>query len=264
MSTAVPVLMYHHISPLPGLVTISPGRFRGQMRWLARHGYTSLSAAGFAAFLDGAPTPEKSVLITFDDGWLDNWLHAHPVLAEFGLRAMLFAVTGWIGEGPARDDAPLLGHRDGKAAIAAGLADGAMLRWSEVEAMEAAGTFECHSHTHSHARWDRQMPPGAARDDALAADLARSRDVLASRVGRSSSHLCWPQGHYDDDYVRVARAAGFDHLYTTENRPALPGVDPLHIGRQVIKDKGDIWFGSRVFLWRHPGLAGLYARMKGA
>lgn len=263
MSVAVPVLMYHHVSPAPGLVTILPERYRAQMAWLANNGYRSLTAGQFAAFLAGAPTPAKSVLITFDDGWLDNWIHAHPILAEFGLHAVLFAVTGWIGNGPARGTAPPLDHRNGKAAIAAGRTDDAMLRWSEIEAMAAAGTFECHSHTHSHTRWDRQMPPGPARDEALAADLASSRETLARRLGCTSSHLCWPQGYYDEDHIRVARAAGFSHLYTTENRPSWPGADPLRIGRQVGKDKGAFWFGSRMHLYSSPILGRLYSRLRG-
>lgn len=263
MTQAVPVLMYHHVSPHPGLVTVSPEHFRAQMAWLARHGYRGLTAEEFAGFIKGAPTPPKSVLITFDDGWLDNWVHAHPVLAEFDLHAMLFLITGWIGDGPVRGpDAPLGDHRAGKAAVADGRTDDAMLRWSEIEAMERAGTFECHCHTHSHRRWDKELPAGAGRDEALAADLAQSRAALAARLGRTDPHLCWPQGHYDADYVRVARAAGFAHLYTTENRINIPGADPLAIGRQVVKDKGPAWFGSHVGLWRRPLLARLYSGMK--
>jgi len=263
VSGGLPVLMYHHVSPAPGLVTVSPENFRAQMSWLARHSYTGLSAQGLVDFLAGRQVAEKSVVITFDDGWRDNWTHAHPVLKEFGLHALLFLVTGWVGEGATRGDAPALGHRACKAAVAEGHGDDAVLRWSEVEAMEAAGTFETHSHTHSHTRWDKTLPAGPARDQALAEDLAASRDTLATRLGRHDPHLCWPQGYYDADYIRVAQAAGFSHLYTTEHRVAEPGSDPLRIGRQVVKDKSGLWFGTRMALWRHPALAGFYEAVKG-
>lgn len=263
MSRGLPVLMYHHVSPAPGLVTVSPENFRAQMAWLARRGYTGVGAAAVANFLAGRPLPEKSIVISFDDGWHDNWTYAHPVLQEFGLHALLFLVTGWVGEGAPRGDAPVLDHRACKAAVAEGRSDDAVLRWSEVEAMEAAGSFEVHSHTHTHARWDKQLPAGNARDQALAEDLAASRDALASRLGRRDPHLCWPQGYYDTDYIRVAQAAGFSHLYTTEHRIAEPGSDPLRIGRQVVKDKGGLWFGTRLALWRRPALAGFYEAVKG-
>jgi len=265
VSGGLPVLMYHHVSPAPGLVTVSPENFRAQMSWLARHGYTGLSAQGLVDFLAGRPVADKSVVITFDDGWRDNWTYAHPVLQEFGLRALLFLVTGWVGEGAARSDVPTtaLDHRACKAAVAEGRHDDAVLRWSEVEAMAAAGTFEAHSHTHIHTRWDKTLPAGPGRDQALADDLTTSRQALACRLGRNDAHLCWPQGYYDADYIRVAQAAGFSHLHTTENRINVAGADPLRIGRQVVKDKGGLWFGSRMALWRRPALAGFYEAVKG-
>ena len=178
--------MYHHVSPAPGLVTVSPATFRAQMSWLARHGYRSVGADDLAAFLEGQALPAKSVMITFDDGYLDNWVHAHPVLAELGLSATLFVVTGWLGDGPVR---PYAGQRETPPAcpdhrtcmerIRADAADEVMLRWSEVEAMRAAGTFEFHSHTHTHTRWDKQVADPAERDRRLGADL------LLSQIGRA-------------------------------------------------------------------------------
>ena len=101
----VPVLMYHHVTPAGGMIAATPDVFEDQIARLARAGYQSLSADQFAACLAGAPVPERSVLITFDDGYLNNWVHAHPVLARHGMRAVLFIITGWIGDGPVRPHA---------------------------------------------------------------------------------------------------------------------------------------------------------------
>lgn len=101
-SRVVPVLMYHHISPSPGLVTVSPDHFAAQMHWLKRHGYTALTLDALAGFLAGEPVPDKSVVITFDDGYVDNWVHAHPVLQATGLHAVLFVITRWLTDGPVR------------------------------------------------------------------------------------------------------------------------------------------------------------------
>lgn len=259
---ALPILMYHHVSPSPGLVTVAPDTFRAHVAALARAGWRSAGLAEVEGFFRGAGLPAKTCVITFDDGYLDNFVHAHPVLAEFGMTAVLFLVTGWVGDGPVRaGGAPTPDHSDCKRRIAAGAADEVIVRWSEVEAMAAAGTFEFHSHTHSHTRWDRQVDAGAARQDALAADLRASRRALDTRLGRASRHLCWPQGYYDEDYIRVARQVGFDHLYTTETRINTPAADTLRIGRFVTKEKPGEWLLSRTRLYARPWLGRLYARL---
>lgn len=267
-SQPLPVLMYHHISPKPGLVTCSPENFRAQMQWLATNGWTTLSTAAFAEAVASGQVPKKSVLVTFDDGYLDNWVYAHPVLQEFGQQATVFLITGWIGEGAQRPHAGQSGvpdvptHKQAMAAAAEGKLDDAFLRWSEVEAMRAAGTVEFHSHTHSHTRWDRKIADQAERDTALAEDLVASRATLAARLGEASPHLCWPQGYYDAAYQRVARAAGFTHLYTTEHGVARRDVDPARIPRLVAKDKPAGWFGRRMGIYGNPLLSALYLGLK--
>lgn len=264
----LPVLMYHHISPKPGLVTCSPENFRAQMEWLAKNGWKTLSTAAFAEALATGQIPRKSVLITFDDGYLDNWVYAHPVLQEFGQQATLFLITGWIGDGPVRPQAGQSGlpdvpnHKAAMAAAANGQLDTAFLRWSEVDAMRADGTFDFHSHTHSHTRWDRTVADQAARDAALAADLATSRATLSVRLGDVSPHLCWPQGYFDTAYQRVAKEAGFTHLYTTEPGVVRRDVDLARIPRLVVKDKPAAWFGQRLGLYGRPLLSALYLGLK--
>lgn len=260
---ALPVMMYHHVSPAPGLVTVSPAAFRAQIGALAKAGWRGAGLAEVERFLRGEPLPDKTCVITFDDGYLDNFLHAHPVLAEFGMTAVLFVVTGWLGDGAARGaGAPIPDHNECKRRIAAGDADSVMLRWSEVEAMRAAGTFEFHSHTHTHTRWDRKISDPAARRAALAEDLGHSRQTLAERLGQCSRHLCWPQGYYDQDYLRVAGDAGFDHLYTTEVRVNTPATSSRRIGRFVTKEKPGEWLVSRTRLYSRPWLGALYSKFR--
>lgn len=259
----LPVLMYHHVSPKPGLVTCSPENFRAQMRWLAENGWKTLSTADFSAALAAGSWPKKSVLVTFDDGYLDNWVHAHPVLAEFGQRATIFLITGWIGDGLARTGMPdVPTHKQAMAAAAEGKLDAAFMRWSEVEAMRAAGTADFHSHTHTHTRWDRKIADQAARDAALAEDLAASRATLAARLGEATPHLCWPQGYFDAAYQRIAREAGFSHLYTTEHGVVRAGCDAARLPRLVAKDRGASWFGRRMSIYGRPWLSALYLGLK--
>ena len=257
-ASALPVLMYHHVSPAPGLVTVSPQTFHAHISGLARRGYRSIGCDDLAAFLAGKPLPEKSVMITFDDGYLDNYVHAHPVLQAFGFKSVLFLITGRIGEGAPRPNGATPDHRSCMASIKTGHADDVMLRWSEVEAMRTAGSFEFHSHTHSHTRWDREIADQAERDVRLAADLQQSRDTLNAHLGNASSHLCWPQGYYDNNYQQVAKRAGFDYFYTVGKGTCTTTSDPQRIPRVVAKDKPGNWLPMRLWIYRRPALAAAY------
>ena len=267
--STVPVLMYHHVSPSPDMITITPERFESHLAWLAHAGFTTLDAAGFAGFLAGEPVPPKSVLLTFDDGYLDNWVYGHPALAKYGMQAVMFVITGHVHDGPPRAHAGqggalphTPGHRACEAAIEAGRADDVMVRWSEIHAMRHAGTFDFHSHTHTHTRWDKLCADPAEKRERLSEDLHRSREALARNLA-VSDHLCWPQGYFDADYVAEAQAQGFRHLYTTDPcGQNQPGTDPAHIHRITAKDEPGAWLRGRLWLARHRVLGPLYDKVR--
>jgi len=266
---ALPILMYHHVSPAPGLVTITPQHFVAQMAWLAKKAYHTASCADLEGFLRGRELPRRTVMITFDDGYLDNYVHAYPTLKRYGLHAVVFAVTDWIGDGAPRPlageaGAPeLLNHRQCAERIRSGNADDAAMRWSEIERTLADGVFEFQSHTASHTRWDKLLANADEKSDALTQDLNRSRQTLRQRIGLDGTHLCWPQGYVDADYLAAAHQQGYTHLYTTRPGTLCPGDDASSLPRIVVKDQGAKWLASRVRLYSSPRLARWYGYLKG-
>lgn len=267
-SRAVPVLMYHHVSPVPGHINVSPEHFEDQLAWLKKHGYQSLTSSAFASHLSGRGAPQKSVLITFDDGYLDNYVYAYPLLRKYGFQAMIFLVTSWIGDGPLRRHSGqgavpgVLNHSESMKRVAQGQFDDVALRWSEVQLMRADGVCEFHSHTHTHTRWDKS-PQAAHKNERMAEELALSRSSLQTHLGEVSEHFCWPQGYFDPDYVGIARDAGFRYLYTTQafgqNRP---GADPGHIYRFAVRDTTGASVGRRVMVARHPLISPVFNHWK--
>lgn len=261
----LPVLMYHHVSDKPGLVTLSPRTFRAQMKWLAESGWKTVTAAEVEAFYRGEKLPRKSVMLTFDDGWLNNWLQAFPVLREFNLHAHIFLVTGQIGNGPVRisTDAQKYSHDESLVLIEHGRADEVMLRWSEVLEMHCSGLVEFHSHTHSHRRWDC-IPDIQNPQNLLRADVLLSRERMKEMLGYCSRHLCWPEGWYSPDYIRIAEELGFAYLYTTERRMNNPVSGSLRIGRISTKERENVgWLKRRLFYYVTPGFSSLLALHKG-
>src|SRR5699024_4710957 len=137
----------------------------------------------------------------------------HPLLKKYGFKAMLFVVTSWVHDGEIRPywgqkDIPKTpNHHECQRLIEAGQSDQVILRWSEMRQMQEEGTFEIHSHTHTHTRWDKS-DRAAEKNELMAEELALSRAALEKNMGSVSDHFCWPQGYFDDDYVRVAKQAG--------------------------------------------------------
>ena len=258
VANSVPVVMYHHVSSSGGPLTISPENFESQIKWLAINGYVTLTTDEFARFLRGAPMPCRSVLLTFDDGYLDNYVHAHPILLRYGLNAVMFLVTGRVHDGALRAiDAlraePAHTHQACEHLLYNRRADEVTVRWSEVEVMRAAGTFEFHSHTHCHLRWDRLCDDGIGKYQQIREDIEQSKSILAQRLGAASRHLCWPEGYFDADYTDAARAAGFEYLYTTQNlRRNVAGGDTARIQRMVDNGKDATWLAQKLRRYQDP------------
>jgi len=92
------VLMYHRISGIDAtnvydrnVVSSSPEEFEKQMRYLAKN-HNVISFADL-----GAKLPPKAVIVTFDDGYIDNYQHAFPILKKYGIPATIFITTGFVG-----------------------------------------------------------------------------------------------------------------------------------------------------------------------
>lgn len=78
-------------------VSASPAMFKRQMDFVQEH-FNVIDLSALHAFVtQNAPLPPRPLLITFDDGYLDNYEHAYPILREYGLSAVIFIVSDWGG-----------------------------------------------------------------------------------------------------------------------------------------------------------------------
>lgn len=250
---SVPVIMYHHVLPESGFITSGTKDFEAQMAYLAKRGYKTLTSEEFLAFKRGNyEPPKRSVLITFDDGWRDNYVYAYAILKKYGLRATLFVVTEWVEEA-SRVEAEFaaLSHNQCKEAISTN-PRGVMLNWEELKQM--SDVFDIHSHTHTHR--DNYFPGVEWHED-----FEISKNLLKERLGIESHHLCWPRGKYTQGLIRTAKAMGYEILYTTERGVNLPDNKTDAIKRIAAK-KGVFWLAKNLFFFSRPLLGAWYAKKK--
>lgn len=155
MKQFVPVLRYRNISPVSG---VTPTEFALHLTHLAEEGWHSITVDELLGFLkeEGA-LPEKPYLITFDDVFLDNWMHALPILRRYGVHAAFGCATAFLHDMPIRPisgetTADLHGFPSARDAWDLALEKNdfsAFMSRSEILALDEAG-FEILGHTHTH------------------------------------------------------------------------------------------------------------------
>ena len=183
----VPILMYHYLSAPPSgagavrrSLSVSPEQFEEHLRYLREVGYETISLRDLALALQiGHPLPERPVVITFDDGYRDNYEHAFPLLEAYGFRATFFLLTGLIDDG-----------------------NEAYVTWDQVTEMHAAGMeMEAHGYTHSDL---------SGRDvDYLVWQVLGAKEAIEARTGEPVRFFCYPSGEYDDLVIRVLHSAHY-------------------------------------------------------
>ena len=140
-------------------------------------------------------------------------------------------------------------HRRKNILIADNRPDEVMLRWSEIRKMRDSGLVEFHVHTHSYKRWDRLSASRTERCRYVREDTLEGKRCLTEKLGSCSSHLCWPEGYYNKDYINLARELGFSYLYTTERRMNFPENGSLKTGRISTKEREHSgWLKRRFFI----------------
>ncbi len=153
-TNCIPVMMYHHVNEQKETsVSISPARFEEQIKYLSDNGYRSLHLPEFFKYLDGWDIPEKVIVITFDDGYADNYRYAYPILKKYNMKATIFLVTAFIkNAAPKNRDIPdnskiLIDSITAKNGL-----DG-YLTWEEIKEMQSGCLIDHQAHSHSHAAY---------------------------------------------------------------------------------------------------------------
>jgi len=256
---SIPVVTYHHVSPVGKVLTVPPELFEDHLRVLRRNGWKTLSGAEFLDFLHYEEIPEKCVVLTFDDGFADNYLYSYPLLRKYAMKALLFVATSFIGEGEVRRDrfAPLPHHEAWKAAFTERRSE-VMCTWKELMEMEESGSFDIQSHGHSH------KTPSHIKErkyQELYEDLLISKKTLEAKLSKKVFHLAWPKGIYSDKSIEIAKEVGFKALYTIE-RGANTHKNITMLKRLPVKWKDGEWLHKRLTIYSSVLLGKLYLMVK--
>lgn len=192
-SAQLPVLMYHYVSVPPANadkyrldLSVTPAAFEAQLKYLKDNGFTTISLQDLHDYLSkGKPLPAKPIALTFDDGHLDAYANAFPLLKKYGMTGTFFVVTDFIN------------YKDPE-----------YVTWEMVKAMSRAGmSIESHSRTHKDMR---------NRGNAfLVWEILGPIEQITAFTGKRPYFFCYPGGQYDQAVINVLRSAGTLAAVTT-------------------------------------------------
>lgn len=183
---AVPILVYHIVRPQypndsPGVraIAVTPETFDAELAHLHARGYTVIGFHEFEQhFASSTPLPQRSVIISFDDGWRDQFEYALPILQKYNDTATFFVFTNAIG------------HHG-------------FFTWDDLRALSAAG-MTIGDHTLSHPFLTRINEPAK-----LWEEIDGSKIVLEKQLGVPITEFAYPFGQYDPAVLEFVKLAGF-------------------------------------------------------
>lgn len=203
----LPILTYHSLDTTGSVVSVDPRRFEDQMATVESMGYHAVCLReAVARRRESGRWPQRTVVLTFDDGYENLHRHALPTLARLRFSATVFLVTGHIGGRNDWDD-PL-----------PGLGLQSMLGWSQVgELVENGWEVGAHTVTHPDLR-------GLPASD-VERQMRSSRTAIEDRLRQPVESFAYPYGHANDSVISIAERE-FGVACLTELRSAT--VEPLH------------------------------------
>lgn len=230
------VLMYHMVSyrlpekhykdgqKVKNYLRVTPEQFDKQIAWFKNNHFTFLKASDLAS----DNIPRKSVIITFDDGYEDNFRCAFPILKKYGALASIYLVNNRFEQNWASDRA------SGKEAVE--LNDQAMLSHGQVREMLASGLIEIGGHTLNHVRLN------CLTEEDQWQEIHHSRIQLQELYGISCDSFAYPFGYFNDESVSLVEKAGYSCALTTEDgTDHFPADNPYCLKRIMISGNDKYW-----------------------
>ena len=186
---SIPVLMYHSIGDAKlNPYVVSTDRLNMDMQYLKDNGFTTLSSDELYDFMvKNKPIPQKSILITFDDCYEDNYTNAYPILKKYNFKATIFVITGYVDKGKQ------------------------FLSSTQLKEMQKNG-IDIESHTNLHEKL------GTCTYDSQLKTLKISKTYIEKTLNKTVRYISYPFGSYNSDTLKATNAAGYKMAFTTNGR----------------------------------------------
>jgi len=191
------ILCYHSVNEVSmGYLTVMVENFKQQMKYLASKGYKTVTLSEY--LMASVPFDKKTIIITFDDGYEDNYRFAFPIMKEYNFKGTIFCCVNAILK--ERTTPAVFDYTQGDS----------FLTLEQVRVMSDYGfEFGSHAVTHPH------LPQITRREKHD--EIFRSKIELEKAIRRPVEIFCYPFGEYDNESIELLKEAGY--LGACSNRP---------------------------------------------
>ena len=210
----LPIIMYHGLlkeEKRQGQFIISPNLFEQDLRYLQENGYTTVVIADLIAYVqDGKPLPEKPVMLTFDDGYYNNYLYAFPLLKQYNCKMVLSPIGRYTDEYTQNKDT----H-----------ANYAHCSWDAVREMMASGLVEFKNHSYNLHSIDSGRK-GAKKKAVeslvdyrtlLVEDVMKMQTRMREETGYTPTAFVYPFGAVSSESLPILKELGFQATLICES-----------------------------------------------
>lgn len=198
---SIPVLYYHSIAEEAGNdLRVPPEKFQQQMNYLSQHDYHVISLDKlYQGLYDHKTLPSKSIVITFDDGYLDNYTNAFPIMQKYGFTGTVFVISSYINNSGA-------------------------LSAEQLKVLQNAGWI-IGGHTVKHTDLTK-----VSHNEAIN-ELQQSRKTIEAITGKPLQYFAYPYGGYNSQVMNEVQNDGYSLAFTTDRGWASVNSNPLEIHR---------------------------------
>lgn len=221
-SKYIPVLMYHRIASIPGdRNALAPEKFKMQLDYLATHGFSTITMQSlYEYYHSGKTLPPKPILLTFDDGYMDNYTEAMPLLNERQMTAAVFPIANWVGNENHWENFNKSLTKT--------------MNWENLRSWHCSG-LEIGSHTLDHPFLSK------CTSAKLHQELQESKESLEKELDCPIKFLCYPYGDFNEQVCAAAKQAGYLAAFAIFEHVPLWKIDLYALPRIQISSRQEIW-----------------------
>ena len=219
----IPILTYHSIDDSGSVISTSPPVFQAQMKFLKESNFNVISLNTLVKSSDeNKPLPEKSIILTFDDGFQNFYTEAYPILNKYDFTATVFLITDHCGK---------LNDWTGNLAT---LEYRKLMNWRDIKELSSQGiVFGAHSKTH----------PDLTKISIIDAkrEMTESKLVIENQLGIKVTDFAYPYGNFNFEikqiaaqYFKTACSTNLGKVASKDDFFSLKRLDSYYLSNQQI------------------------------